>query len=120
MPDSERFQFFIVSAKLPLTLTLSQRERGLIAWNGRDTPTCDTELNSDSETDQKPLTLALSPRERGLIAVFGRGTPTCNSALNSGFEKPKNRLPLPRERAGVRGENTTKTKAKRAVLFTTQ
>jgi hypothetical protein len=29
MLGSERFQFFIVSAKLPLTLTLSQRERGL-------------------------------------------------------------------------------------------
>jgi len=69
MLDRERFQFFIVSAKSPLTLALSQRERGL-------------------------------------IAVFGRGTPTCNSALNSGFEKPTNRLPLPRERAGVRAVTT--------------
>jgi hypothetical protein len=39
MPDSERFQFFIVSAKLPLTLTLSQRERGLNEVFGRATPT---------------------------------------------------------------------------------
>jgi hypothetical protein len=57
MLDSERFQFFIVSAKLPLTLTLSQRERGLTAWNGSDTPTWDTESNSDSEkpTNRLPL-----------------------------------------------------------------
>ena len=33
----------------PLTLALSRRERGLTAWTGRDTPTCDTALNSDSE-----------------------------------------------------------------------
>jgi len=33
----------------PLTLALSRRERGLTAWTGRDTPTWDTESNSDSE-----------------------------------------------------------------------
>jgi hypothetical protein len=55
------------------------------------------------EQDQKPLTLALSQRERGLTVVFGEGTPTCDTALNSDLEKPTNRLPLPRERAGVRG-----------------
>jgi len=61
--------------------------------------------------NQKPLTLALSQRERGLIAVFGRGTPTCDTESNSDFEKPKNRLPLPRERAGVRGSKQRKSKA---------
>jgi|SynMetStandDraft_3_1070028.scaffolds.fasta_scaffold20189_1 hypothetical protein len=76
MLGSARFQFFIVSAESPLTLTLSQRERGLTAWNGRDTPTCDNKSILDSETDQKPLTLALSQRERGLIEVFGQSTPT--------------------------------------------
>ncbi|QHC94950.1 hypothetical protein PspR84_09930 [Pseudomonas sp. R84] len=63
MLDRERFQFFIVSAKSPLTLTLSQRERGLTAWNGRDTPTCDTELNSDSEKLKNQLPLPLPPGE---------------------------------------------------------
>jgi hypothetical protein len=94
----------------PLTLALSQRERGLTGVFGRDTPTWDTEPNSDSETDQKPLTLALSRRERGLTEVFGRVTPTWNTALNSDLEKPTNRLPLLGERAGVRGESTTKPK----------
>jgi hypothetical protein len=55
----------------PLTLALSQRERGLTEVFWRATPTCDTELNSDSETDQKPLTLTLSRWERVLIEVFG-------------------------------------------------
>jgi hypothetical protein len=32
--------------------------------------------------------------------VFGRGTPTCDTPLNSDVEKPTNRPPLPRERAG--------------------
>ncbi|VVN12193.1 hypothetical protein PS619_03881 [Pseudomonas fluorescens] len=60
--------------------------------------------------DHKPLTLALSRRERGLTAWTGGDTPTCDSALNSDFEKPTNRLPLPRERAGVRGESNTEQK----------
>ena len=60
--------------------------------------------------NQKPLTLALSRRERGLTEVFGQGTPTCDTASNTAFEKPKNRLPLPRERAGVRGESNTRLK----------
>ena len=64
----------------------------------------------DHKPDQEPLTLALSRRERGLTVVFGRVTPTCDTALNSDFEKPTNRLPLPRERAGVRGESNTKPK----------
>jgi hypothetical protein len=62
------------------------------------------------ETDQKPLTLALSQRERGLIEVFGRATPTCDTALNENLEKPTNRPPLPRERAGVRGESNANQK----------
>jgi hypothetical protein len=33
----------------PLTLALSRRERGLIEVFGRDTPTCATAVNSDSE-----------------------------------------------------------------------
>jgi hypothetical protein len=98
------------SQKPTLTLALSQRERGLIVVFGRATPTCDTALNSGFETDQKPLTLALSRRERGLIVVFGRATPTCDTALNSDSEKLTNRLPLPRERAGVRGSPTTESK----------
>jgi hypothetical protein len=60
--------------------------------------------------DQEPLTLALSRRERGLIEVFGRDTPTRATALNLDFEKHTNRFPLPRERAGVRGESTKKPK----------
>jgi hypothetical protein len=95
----------------PLTLALSQRERGLTEVFWRATPTCNIESNSDFETDQKPLTLALSRRERELIEVFGRATPTCNPESNSDFEKPTNRLPLPRERAGVRGESTTNPKS---------
>ncbi|VVQ24077.1 hypothetical protein PS925_05445 [Pseudomonas fluorescens] len=55
------------SDQKPLTLALSQRERGLTEVFGRATPTCDSALNSDSESDQKPLTLTLSRRERGLI-----------------------------------------------------
>jgi hypothetical protein len=70
------------SQKPTLTLALSRRERGLIAWTGRDTPTRDTESNSDSATDQKPLTLALSRSERGLTEVFGRTTPTYDTASN--------------------------------------
>jgi hypothetical protein len=58
----------------------------------------------------KSPSLALSRRERGLTEVFGRPTPTCDTALNSGFEKHTNRPPLPRERAGVRGKNTTNPK----------
>jgi hypothetical protein len=64
----------------------------------------------DQKPDQKPLTLALSRRERGLIELFGRGTPTCDTALNSDSEKLTNRLPLPRERAGVRGSNNANQK----------
>jgi hypothetical protein len=60
-----------------------------------------TLLNNQKQT----LTLALSRRERGLTGVFGRVTPTWDTELDSSFEKPKNRLPLPRERAGVRGES---------------
>jgi hypothetical protein len=61
--------------------------------------------NTKSNNQKQTLTLALSQRERGLTGVFGRGTPTWDTELNSSFEKPKNRLPLPRERAGVRGES---------------
>ncbi|VVM66492.1 hypothetical protein PS624_01575 [Pseudomonas fluorescens] len=64
----------------------------------------------DQKPDQEPLTLALSHRERGLTEVFGRATPTCDTELNSSFEKPKNRPPLPRERAGVRGSNNANQK----------
>ncbi|AZZ77089.1 hypothetical protein CCX46_18715 [Pseudomonas sp. RU47] len=64
----------------------------------------------DQEPDQEPLTLALSRRERELTVVFGRATPTCDTELNSDFEKLTNRLPLPRERAGVRGSNNANQK----------
>ncbi len=60
--------------------------------------------------DQEPLTLALSQRERELTEVFGRNTPTCDTESNAGFEHHTNRLPLPRERAGVRGESTENLK----------
>jgi hypothetical protein len=76
----------------PLTLTLSQRERGLIEVFGEGTPTCNTESNSHSE---KPLTLALSQRERGLIEVFGEGTPMCNTEAISHSEKLTNQKPPP-------------------------
>jgi len=46
MLGSERYQFLIVPAESPLTLALSQRERGLIEVLGQGTPTCDTELCS--------------------------------------------------------------------------
>jgi len=70
----------------------------------------DQKPKQDQEPDQKPLTLALSRRERELTEVFGRATPTCDTESNSSFEKPTNRLPLPRERAGVRGESNTEPK----------
>jgi hypothetical protein len=74
----------------PLTLALSQRERGLTGAFGRGTPTCDTALNSGFEKHtNQPLSLH-SRRDRGLTGVFGRGTPTCDTALNSGFEKHTN------------------------------
>jgi hypothetical protein len=41
----------------PLTLALSQRERGLTAVDGRDTPTCDTESNASFETNRNRLPL---------------------------------------------------------------
>jgi hypothetical protein len=105
----------------PLTLALpkrrtARRERELTVVFGRYTPTCNTEPNSDFEAlKQEPLTLALpkrrtARRERELTVVFGRYTPTCDTPLNSDFEMPKNRLPLPRERAGVRGESNTEPK----------
>jgi hypothetical protein len=97
----------------PLTLTLSQRERGLIVVFGRLAPTCCTESNSRFE---EPLTLTLSQRERGLIVVFARAAPTCDTESNSDFEQHGDRLPFPLyplgERAGVRGmdlKNNTKT-----------
>jgi len=59
---------------------------------------------------QKPLTLALSRRERGLIVVDARVTPTWDTESYPKFEKPTNMLPLPRERAGVRGSHTKNPK----------
>jgi hypothetical protein len=64
----------------------------------------------DHKPDQEPLTLALSRGERGLTAWAGRDTPTWDTESNSDFEKPKNRLPLLGERAGVRGSTTTNPK----------
>ncbi|MNK49322.1 hypothetical protein D3C87_681700 [compost metagenome] len=52
--------------------------------------------------------------------MIERATPTCDTALNSDFEKPTNRLPLPRERAGVRGESNTNPKPSTLLLLTTQ
>jgi len=60
--------------------------------------------------NQKPLTLALSPRERGLTEVDVRDTQTRDIELNPAIEKHTDRLPLPRERAGVRGESKTNPK----------
>ena len=68
---------------------------------------------------KSPLTLALSRRERELIEVFGSAMPTWDTESNSGFEKPTNRLPLPRERAGVRGSSNTEHKPT-ACFSTTQ
>jgi len=39
----------------PLTLALSRRERGLTELFGRDTPTCDTALNSGFEKNTNRL-----------------------------------------------------------------
>ena len=103
----------------PLTLALSQRERGLTEVFWRATPTCNIESNSDFETDQKPLT-ALPRRERELIEVFGGATPTCNTESNSDFEKPKNRPPLPPGEGWGEGRIHHKHKADHAPLFTTQ
>jgi hypothetical protein len=78
------------------------------------------EPEPEPEPDQEPLTLALSRRERELTVVFGRGTPTCDTESNSSFEKPTNRRPLPRERAGMRGKSTTNPKPNTLLLLTTQ
>ncbi len=99
-----------------LTLALSQRERELTEVLGADTPTWETEPNSNLE---KNLTLALSQRERGLTEVSGGNRPTWETESNTNSEKLENRLPLPRERAGVRGcgsshAATLKPKAKRS------
>ena len=62
------------------------------------------------EQNQKPLTLALSRREREPTVVDVGDTLTWDIELNAQFEKHENRPPLPRERAGVRGESTTNPK----------
>jgi hypothetical protein len=80
----------------------------------------DQKPKQDQEPDQEPLTLALSQRERGLIEVFGKASPTCDTASNLDSEKPTNWLPLPRERAGVRGSPTTESKPNTLLLLTTQ
>jgi len=74
MPDQE-----------PLTLTLSQRERGLIEVFGGGTPTCDIALNSDSErlTNRPPL-----PRERAGV----RGKSTTNPKPTTLRPSPLNRM----------------------------
>jgi hypothetical protein len=77
----------------PLTLALSQRERGLIEVFGRATPTCDTALNSGSEKQtNRPITLK---EKEGLTEVFERATPTCDTALNSDSERLTNQPPIP-------------------------
>ncbi|SDT43913.1 hypothetical protein SAMN05216496_4601 [Pseudomonas sp. Z003-0.4C(8344-21)] len=62
------------------------------------------------EQNQKPLTLALSRREREPTVVDVGDTLTWDIELNAQFEKHENRPPLPRERAGVRGESKTNPK----------
>ncbi|GLH46004.1 hypothetical protein RS3R6_49550 [Pseudomonas atacamensis] len=52
--------------------------------------------------------------------MIARNPPTWNTESNADFEKPENRPPLPRERAGVRGESQHKTKARHHPLLTTQ
>jgi hypothetical protein len=70
----------------------------------------DQKPDQEPKPDHEPLTLALSRREWGLTAWAGRDTPTWDTESNSDFEKPKNRLPLLGERAGVRGSTTTNPK----------
>ncbi len=137
--DQERY---LNSQKPTLTLTLSQRERGLTEVLVRSTPTWDIESNSSVEKPihqplsqrgltevlaratptwgtesnssvEKPIHQPLSRGERGLTEVLARGTPTWDTESNSSVEKPINQPPLPRERAGVRGEHTTRPKADR-------
>ncbi len=67
----------------------------------------DQKPKQNQKPDQEPLTLALFRRESELIEVFGGGTPICDTVLNSDSERLTNRLPLLRERAGVRGKSTT-------------
>ncbi|CAI8871898.1 hypothetical protein EMIT0347P_30665 [Pseudomonas sp. IT-347P] len=50
----------------PLTLALSQRERGPTEVNGRDTPTCDTASNSGLEKHEYLLPFPSTPWGRGL------------------------------------------------------
>ncbi|RON79631.1 hypothetical protein BK670_19205 [Pseudomonas fluorescens] len=54
-----------------LTLALSQRERGLTEVFSRNTPTCDTELNSGPKK-QTNRALTLSEREGTDQGVWGR------------------------------------------------
>jgi hypothetical protein len=77
----------LVPPTKPLTLALSQRERGPTVVFGRGTPTWDIASNSVEKRLVPPansLTLALSQRERELTGVFGRGTPTWDIEVNSG------------------------------------
>ncbi|CAI8836757.1 hypothetical protein EMIT0P265_20419 [Pseudomonas zeae] len=67
-------------------------------------------VSCKQKQNQEPLTLALSRRERGLTEVFGRSAPMCDTESNARFKTNRNRLPLPRERAGVRGSHLTKPK----------
>jgi len=72
--------------------------RSACRWGKRSR--AEARSQAKSKARSRALTLALSRRERGLTGVFGRGTPTRDTESNSSFEKPTNRLPLPRERAG--------------------
>jgi hypothetical protein len=67
----------------PLTLALSQRERGLIEVFVRGTPTCNTALNSDSErpTNRLPL-LGERAGVRGESNTNPKPSTMCSSPLN--------------------------------------
>ncbi len=76
----------------------------------------DQKPDQEPRPDQEPLTLALSRRERGLIALFGRRMPDWDPESNISFLTNRNRLPLPRERAGGEGKIHHKTNADRIAL----
>jgi len=90
--------------KAPLTLALSQRERGLTELIMRATPTCNFESNFDSEKHSDRLP-SPSPTmgERGLTELIMRATPTCNFESNFDSEKHSDRLPSPSPTIGGEG-----------------
>ena len=74
---------FATDNQKPLTLALSQRERGLIEVFGRATATCGTALNSGFEkhTNRLPL-LGERAGVRGSSNTKPQPTTLCSSPLN--------------------------------------